>query len=502
MNCSTSVYWHKFWRGVPLVGGVQVNWLVGIGLATLVSTIMSFYKLGAYPLNFDESFDWWASSLTLPDIVYVTSRNILHPPLYYFLTHGWMQLAGSSEFALRTLPAVFTAGMVPLIAQIGWLAGGRRLGLAAAWLWAVLPLPVAMAHYARNYALAGWLAALAVWLMILAVKTRRTGSWIGLALANILLLYTHYGGAFILLAQIVVFILYLRVDPGIFWRGMLVQLCTALGLAPWVYVVMSVDWSHLAGGYTPPLSWERGLQVLQELTVYKHAAPAWMVVSLLPLAAATLMLARRNRFLRPATRVAWQMLWVIGLGIPLLLTAVSLARPILEVRYLYVCYWALSMIWAAGLLAFPARWHRYLAAGLLLAALGVGLFEFYRSPQQFADDWPGAAQFIARRSQGDEALIIAFRGGQGYHGILYYYRGQAPFVAYDLAPEDGIEHFPETDAQGRPVKRMWVVFYMIDSLEGVPQMFKPAPDSPWRIAGEQGSGDVFVLEYQRSDGAR
>src|SRR5918992_5959561 len=80
------------------------------------------------------------------------------PPLYYVILHGWMQLAGTSEEAVRSLSLVFALLAVP----VAWGGAGALFGTRAGWVAAVLsatnPFLTIYAQEARMYALAALLA--------------------------------------------------------------------------------------------------------------------------------------------------------------------------------------------------------------------------------------------------------------------------------------------------------------------------------------------------------
>lgn len=109
------------------------------------------WRLDASDLTFDETATYFVAHRPLLDILnYLRGAVREHPPVYYLLIHGWMALAGTSEFSLRLFSV--GAGLVAL-ALTGWLARlamGRSAGAASlvpAVLLAVVP---GMAYYVRD----------------------------------------------------------------------------------------------------------------------------------------------------------------------------------------------------------------------------------------------------------------------------------------------------------------------------------------------------------------
>ena len=95
------------------------------------------------PLWLDEALSVNIARLPLGDIPEAL-RHDGHPPLYYFVLHGWMELFGEGDVAVRALSGLFGLALFPLM----WVAGRRLAGRQGAWA-AVLVL--ALSPYAVRY---------------------------------------------------------------------------------------------------------------------------------------------------------------------------------------------------------------------------------------------------------------------------------------------------------------------------------------------------------------
>lgn len=128
------------------------------------------------------------------------------PPLYYLVLHGWMEVVGEGDRAVRALSALFAIGTLPLLWVIGSQVGGRRsmVAKAAIVLAATSPHLVRYATEARMYAMVCFLAALG-WIALRAALA--DPSWPRLAgvgaIAGALLL-THYWAFYLVVAVAVV----------------------------------------------------------------------------------------------------------------------------------------------------------------------------------------------------------------------------------------------------------------------------------------------------------
>lgn len=179
----------------------QLRIALGLAAVTVASTLV---RLGGRHLSLwvDEGMSVGIASHSLTEIPGVLI-NDGSPPLYYLLLHGWMELFGSSETAVRALSLVFAVAAVP----VAWWAGRSLFGRRAAWVAAVLvafsPYLTIHSREARMYSLVVLLGMLAVaaFLQVFVLRRRRL-LWV-LVVALAALVYTHYWGLFVVAAMVV-----------------------------------------------------------------------------------------------------------------------------------------------------------------------------------------------------------------------------------------------------------------------------------------------------------
>ncbi len=159
---------------------------------------------------------------TVPEVVQQLMQESNHPPLYFVLTHWWLQLWGSQEgfgsaWVARSLAASVGVLTIPAMFGLGFLAfNSLQTGQLAAALMAVSPFGVYLAQEARHYTLPllwmiASLACLALALRYLQQEREATASpqrkklphwlvlsWVG---CNCLGMATHYFFALTLLAE-------------------------------------------------------------------------------------------------------------------------------------------------------------------------------------------------------------------------------------------------------------------------------------------------------------
>ena len=115
---------------------------VGIVLVLVASALLRF--VARSDLWFDEALSVNISRLALGDIADAL-RQDGHPPLYYYLLHGWMSVFGTGNVAVRALSGVVSLATLP----VAWFAGRRLGGPRAAWATLIV---VATSPFAFRYA--------------------------------------------------------------------------------------------------------------------------------------------------------------------------------------------------------------------------------------------------------------------------------------------------------------------------------------------------------------
>ncbi len=149
----------------------------------------------------DEAASVLSAERPIPSLLAMVQRVDAVHGLYYLGLHFWIQLAGSSPFAVRAPSAVAIGLCVAGVVVLGSMLRGLRYGVLAGLLCAVLPRLTDIGSEARSYAFS---AALATWLTVLLVVALRAnrprkrvwvvygallafGSWLFLYLAFIAL---------------------------------------------------------------------------------------------------------------------------------------------------------------------------------------------------------------------------------------------------------------------------------------------------------------------------
>jgi len=171
--------------------------LLGI---VLIGAFLRVYHLGTQSIWFDEAYSVGLSSLSVPQIVQAAAADV-QPPLYYLLLHYWMMVFGTSESAVRLLSVLFGVLAIPMIYVVGRQLFNKETGLVGALILALSSFNIYYSQETRMYSLMALLALLSMYFFWRFLRQSNLVSSVGYVLSTTLLVYTHYYGFFVVIAE-------------------------------------------------------------------------------------------------------------------------------------------------------------------------------------------------------------------------------------------------------------------------------------------------------------
>lgn len=410
--------------------------------ATVVAALLRGFRLGSQSLWVDEVLTWRSAGGGAPFQLSQLLENV-HGPLYSLILHGWMQVAGESEGALRLPSAVLGVALVPAMA---WLASrwlGRPFAAPAAWLTAGSPFLVWYAQEARNYTLV-MLCAVVSSALLLGLRQRPSVmGWIGYVASAAAGLLSNFSFAFLGPVHLMWWIGPREGRVGRLKALAIAAAVLALAVLPWVPQIGRIwDWSRLhpqasatetepalrggttfhaaalpfaahsfAVGYTlgPSLRELRGEASMRVLR--RHGG--WLLAEIVVFGALGLLGLRE---LRRRGRLGETLCW---LGTPALVVSYFALQnfKVFHPRYLGVAEPGFLLILAAGLVAAGGWRKAWIAA---LGALWVGsLAGHYFDGRHSKEDMRSAAALIQAQARPGEQLLAV----NAEEVLFYYYRG-------------------------------------------------------------------------------
>ncbi len=180
------------------------------------------------------------------DDVARTMAHDQHPPLYFMLFRLWRSATGESEFAGRYLGILIGMVAVAGMAQLGRVLFNAWAGVLAALILAVADLHIDLSQEIRHYGLLATLVIVSSLFYARWWQRPTRANRAGYVLSSLLLLYTHYLGAYLIAAQTIHLLLMMRPRRRLL-EGLFLVGAVGLGFLPWLPVVIdqnSVRWEN------------------------------------------------------------------------------------------------------------------------------------------------------------------------------------------------------------------------------------------------------------------
>lgn len=211
----------------------EKHWLIVLAAICLVYILLRVWNLTDSCLWFDEIFGVHAATHDWQNLFSFVAQDLIHPPLFYIFLKIWISIGGESLFWLRFFPVFFSiVALVPFY----MLCRALKLNYAVmALALSFLACNGALVKYAQEVRMYSLLFCLALFSMWLFVRFLNLGKsfWI-LTVLNVLLVYTHYFGWFVVLAEVAVILILQRIKI----RQILIMLgINLVAFAPWIFAV-------------------------------------------------------------------------------------------------------------------------------------------------------------------------------------------------------------------------------------------------------------------------
>jgi 4-amino-4-deoxy-L-arabinose transferase-like glycosyltransferase len=436
--------------GVLASWGSRARVRAGLLAIILLAFALRLYRLGYQSLWYDEAVSVHLATKDLTALTLHTAGDI-HPPLYYYLLHFWVLIAGSSEFSAAFFSVVFGILILVLAYRLAHEIYGGRAALLAAFLIAISPFNLWYSQEVRMYTLGAFLGLLTLYCLLRLVGlTGQAGSllaretlsggraagwrfWVGYILAAAVGLYTLYYFAFLLLFEnLFVLAWWLwhrcsgREEPLPLGRWALAQFLVVVLYLPWLPIA-------LRQALYPPVPPWRGFSGLATVITESWAALSlgqsvepeslliWPVLSFM-FAVYLLGVTGAARRVRDWPRALLLCGYTFAPVFAIYL--LSLRIPLFHVRYVFTYSPPFYILLAVGLMRLGRRWRAALpmAAGIITVACGYSIYMFHSSPLYAADDHRDAVNYIEERMAPGDAVLI--NAGYAYPPFLYYFDGE------------------------------------------------------------------------------
>jgi 4-amino-4-deoxy-L-arabinose transferase-like glycosyltransferase len=460
-NTSSTLAFDPAWGG----------WLLGAAL--LLAAVLAFARLDHESLWFDEA---WSVELAQRPLAETLSEyvqtNREGPPLYFFLLHGWMEIFGRGEVALRSLSACALIGAVLLhYAMARRLLGAPTAGVSSL-LVASSPALLFYGQEVRNYSLILMLFSLSLYFFAKFIESHSAGDLVAVGLVNLAGLLTH-----VLMIEVIL------VESGAL---LLLYTCKSRLLAIWTLTHAFVGFAALpsflvgrvfggAADWMPHLNmaslfnagliftgsrfvddpWRASQLRLGSLSVLQWAQLT-AVLALVVVGCATLLRSWQER--SSEVRVAALLLsglWLCVLAVPIALS--FLGSSFFVPRYLIMGIPAFLTLATVGAFRLFHRKTLLFATVIVLVALNIG-GAVRELDHRSKDNWRAAARIVSNAIRAGDSLVVS--DARAKVPFDYYYDGRIAAVGVDGRlghPADARDVDTELGELIRPAGTLWLV---------------------------------------------
>lgn len=442
---------------------------VGAYLVLLLAFVLRVYRLGHQSIWWDEGYSIAISSSSLGELTKAAASDI-HPPLYYYLLHFWMPLAGQSEFSVRFLSVVMSVLLVALLWSFGARLLGPRLATVGALLAAISPLYVAYAQEARMYTLETLLGMGSAYILFLLLKGKASPRWFWAAyvLVTVMALYADYFSAGVLVFENV-FVLgwvaynWRRGKPaaaGFMARWLLSQIALLLLYAPWLGIALGQVTGYGFGAITAPPLGSLPADIWHVLALGSQISLP-TDAPLLYIVGAILMVGLFLRFLKEhqGREGNFPTVYLLSyLLVPLAGFVLALQfRPLYHPRYFLVATPPYYLLLAAALGGLWALWRGLGALGWvgLVSASALVLHAYYFDASFSKDDARSTIAFVEKEAEEDDLVLWVIP-----YPFQYYYRGKAPTQFLRVDPVNTAEELSKLSAGRKRI--FWLTWRQSD----------------------------------------
>jgi uncharacterized membrane protein len=131
-------------------------------------------------------------------------KNGNNPPLHFIILHFWIKLFGISAFSVRMPSLIFSVLTAFFVYETGRKFFNIRIAVFASLLFTLSNYNQLFAHEARMYSLFELLSVVSMYAFLSLIKNPKSRKFIILfTVSNILLIFSHFFGFFIIIVQII-----------------------------------------------------------------------------------------------------------------------------------------------------------------------------------------------------------------------------------------------------------------------------------------------------------
>ena len=210
------------------------------GSIILAGAILRFYRIDSQSLWFDElhSIVPTAPESNIGDVIEYAKSD--QPPLFFVLLSLWFKVFPYNEASGRIFCAIIGTFGVLSIYYLGKEVAGKTVGLVASAVTAFNMFHVYYSQELRFYSLLFLITTVCFLFFIRFIKDPSLRNQTSFTITATLLLYTHYFGIVVVVAQALIFVfITLLYKKGLrfFIKGLMCAIITIVAFSPWLSII-------------------------------------------------------------------------------------------------------------------------------------------------------------------------------------------------------------------------------------------------------------------------
>ncbi|MDQ6785695.1 MAG: glycosyltransferase family 39 protein [Acidobacteriota bacterium] len=224
-------------------------WLAVFAVICIIYVLLRFWHSADSCLWFDEIFSVHAAEHDWGSLFWFVAQDLIHPPLFYVLLKIWISAGGENLFWLRLFPVLFsTIALIPFYLFCRQLKLNYSTIALALSFFAANGALIKYAQEIRMYSVLLCLALFSLWLFARFLNLGK--SFTALTIVNVLLIYTHYFGWFVILSEVAAIAIFQRIKI----RQILTMFAiTTASFTPWIFSVWQAG--KINANFSQNLGW-------------------------------------------------------------------------------------------------------------------------------------------------------------------------------------------------------------------------------------------------------
>jgi mannosyltransferase len=279
------------------------------GLLVILNLILKVLFISSNSLGGDEPFTVYHAQMDVPTIIHQLSYYN-NPPLFEIILHFWIKVFGISEMSVRFPSLIFSSFTVFFIHKIGKCFFTYRIGLVAGLLFTFSNYHIEFSHEARVYALFALLTAISMYCFLLLLSKEKDSKYYFLLLVlNVLLIYAHYFGFFVIIIQTIALVTLKEAWKKPFYKYLLYLVLLGVLYIPHLKILLErfADTTGNGTWLQAPI----GIESIYNMLWQFSNQPVTTVASILILLAAFVMLIFKKDFNNISTSAKIILIWFL-----------------------------------------------------------------------------------------------------------------------------------------------------------------------------------------------